>query len=59
MTKWIPLFESKESPKEIKQLMADFGVYVVGQIEDACRKQCENYESAKNALSSSFKDSAI
>lgn len=47
MTKWIPLFESKESPKEIKQLIADFGVYVVGQIEDACRKQCEIYESAK------------
>lgn len=59
MTNWIPLFESKESPQEIKQLIGDFRVYVVGQIEDACRKQCENYESAKNALSSSFKDSSI
>lgn len=54
MTKWIPLFESKESPQEIKQLIGDFRVYVVGQIEDACRKQCEIYESAKNALNSSF-----
>ncbi|EEO47853.1 hypothetical protein BSEG_03994 [Phocaeicola dorei 5_1_36/D4] len=47
MTKWIPLFESKESPEQIKQLIAKFGVYVVEQIEDACRKQCKNYESAK------------
>ena len=54
MTKWIPLFESKESPQEIKQLIGDFRVYVVGQIEDACRKQYEIYESAKNALNSSF-----
>ena len=54
MTKWIPLFESKESPQEIKQLIGNFRVYVVGQIEDACRKQCEIYESAKNALNSSF-----
>lgn len=48
MTKWIHLFESKESPKEIKQLITDFEVYVVGQIEDACRKQCESYKSAEN-----------
>lgn len=57
MTKWIPLFESKESPKEFKQLITEFGVYVVGQIEEACRKQCEIYERAENALSNSLKDS--
>lgn len=57
MTEWIPLFESKESPEEIKQLIAKFGVYVVAQIEDACRKQCEIYERAENALSNSSKDS--
>jgi len=50
MDEWIPRFESADTPQSVRELIAEFGAYFTGRIEEACNKQCLAYTAAGNIL---------
>ncbi len=52
MDEWLQKFESAEKLSDIHDLIVAYGVYFVGQIEDACQKQLLAYTQVGDLLKS-------
>lgn len=50
MDEWIPRFESADTPQFVRELIAEFGAYFTGRIEEACKNQVAAYKKASQFL---------
>lgn len=47
---WIPRFEGASNSKLMKETISEYGVYLTGQIEEACKKQIISYKKAESNI---------